>query len=182
MILKKFNSPGGNEIIIRKATLEDAESIIAYSTLILKTFSDVVLTTPEEFHPTIEEQKNWINSFNNSDTGFLAIAESNAKIVGIIHFETHKKKKASHTGEFALAIHPDFHRQKIGEELLLQLISFAKHNPKIEKIILNVGEHNSKAINLYKKLEFVTEGINIKAVKQPDGKYTNNVQMALFSH
>ena len=180
MLLKKFISPDGSEIIIRKADLKDAEAIIAFSTLTLKTFTDVVLTTPEEFHPTIEQQREWINSFNNCDTGFLAIAESKLKMVGIIHFEVMKKKKVSHSGEFALAIHPDFHKQKIGSELLQQLVLWAKQNPKIEKVILNVAEHNQKAIDLYKKFGFVTEGVNIKAVKQPDGQYTNNVQMALF--
>lgn len=180
MILKTFISPKGNEIIIRKADIKDAENIIAYSTLILKTFTEFVLTTPEEFTPTIEEQEKWINNFNFSGTGFLVLAEHKNKIVGLLHFETAKRKKASHSGEFALSVHPDFHNQKIGRELLQHLITWARQNPKVEKIILNVNEANVNAIDLYKKLGFEKEGLNLKAVKQPDGHYTNNVQMALF--
>jgi RimJ/RimL family protein N-acetyltransferase len=179
MILKEFNSPSGKKIIIRKAVHADAENIIAYSTHILSTFTQFVLTTPEEFNPSLEDQKKWIDNLNGP-ASFLALAETDSKMVGLIHFETGKKKKASHVGEFAISVREGYHDQKIGSEMLKCLIAWAKENPAVEKIILNVNSVNEKAIHLYKKLGFEIEGHNKKAVKQPDGSYIDNIQMALF--
>jgi RimJ/RimL family protein N-acetyltransferase len=180
MIIKEFHSRKGNHVVIRSAGHDDVEAIIAYSTHILNTFLDVVLTTPEEFKPTAEDQKNWIDRHNTSPDGFLAIAVCDGQIIGMIHLLAHSKKKASHIGEFALSVRGEYHNQEVGSELLNCLVEWGKTNPTIEKVILNVNSTNEKAICLYRKFGFEIEGVNKKAVKQSDGRYFDNLQMALF--
>lgn len=179
MILKQFISGKGKSVTIRKVNEEEATEIIEFVKYTLSAFSEFVLTTAEEFNPSIEEEKEWIRS-HNAAGNFLAIAVLENKIAGIIHLKPGHRKKVAHTGELAIALRPDFTDQKIGTELMLCLIDWAKKNPNLEKLILNVSEKNTRAIHLYKKLGFTEEGLNIKAVKQADGSYTNNAQMALF--
>ncbi|MGZ3884116.1 MAG: N-acetyltransferase family protein [Bacteroidia bacterium] len=180
MTLHEFNSPSGKHVVIRKAERSDAPAIIDYSTHILSTFTDVVLTLPDEFHPSVTEQEKWIDLHNTSETGFLALAECDGKLTGMIHFLSGPKKRVLHVGEFALSVREGFHGHKIGTTLLQCLIGWAKANPVIEKIILNVSPSNDNALHIYKKLGFIQEGYNIKALKQPDGRFTDNIQMALF--
>lgn len=180
MTIREFTSPSGKQIVIRKAERSDAEAIIAYSTHILSTFVDVVVTTPEEFKPSVDEQEKWIAKHNDSETGFLALADYEGQIIGMIHLITGPRKKMIHAGEFALSVREGFHDQKTGTQLLDSLIEWAKASPLVEKIILNVASENKKAIHLYEKAGFVREGFNKKALKQPDGRYTDNIQMALF--
>src|SRR5437588_722543 len=104
MIIKELKSSSGKQITIRKAVHEDAEAIIDYTTHILTTFRNQVLTTPEEFTPSVSDQEKWIALHNDSPASFLAIAETDNQITGMIHFEAGKKKRASHTGEFAISV------------------------------------------------------------------------------
>jgi RimJ/RimL family protein N-acetyltransferase len=180
MILKRFTSPKGNEVVIRKASENDALQLIAHTQLTLSSFPEFVLTKPEEFTMNEQQEKDWINHHNTSPGAFLAVAEVGKQIIGIIHIETGKKKKIKHAGEFAIAVHPDHTEQKVGAALLECMINWAKAEPTIEKILLNVNENNSRAVNLYQKFGFVTEGRNQKALKLSDGRYLNNLQMALF--
>ena len=179
MILKKFTSAKGLEIILRKASEEDAAKIIEFSLLTLKAFEEITLTAPEEFTRPIEEQKDWIK-LHNLPGSFLALAQHNSILVGIIHLQSFQKKKIAHCGELAIAIHPEFTDQKIGTEMMNCLLEWAKNQNVIEKIILNVNENNSRAVHIYKKLGFVQEGHNVKATKQKNGIYNNNIQMAWF--
>jgi RimJ/RimL family protein N-acetyltransferase len=180
MILKRFISPKGIEIIIRKATEADAAALLEHTRLTLSVFPEFVLTEPDEFTKTEKQEKEWINQHNYGPAAFLAVAEAGQKIIGIIHIEAAKRRKISHSGEFAIAVHPDFTEQKVGSALLECMIDWAKTNPQLEKIILNVNEINHRAIRMYEKFGFVTEGRNLKALKMADGRHLNNLQMALF--
>jgi len=179
MLPGKFTSAKGLEILVRRATEEDAEALIALGKLTLESYREFVLTTPEEFNPSLEQEKEFIRS-HNVPGGFLAVAEAGKKLIGLVHLKPAAKKKIAHTGEFAIAVAPGYIEQKIGSALMDCLVDWAKSEPGIEKVILNVMQENKRAIHIYKKMGFVVEGVNVKALKQADGTYTNNVQMALF--
>jgi RimJ/RimL family protein N-acetyltransferase len=180
MILRRFISPKGAEIIIRNTTEDDALALLEHTRLTLRAFPEFVLTEPEEFTKNEEEEKAWIRQHNEGPAAFLAVAESNKKIIGIIHIEAGKRNKLRHSGEFAIAVHPDFTEQKVGSALLECMIDWARSNEHMEKIILNVNENNHRAVRLYEKFGFVIEGRNLKALKMTDGRHLNNLQMALF--
>ncbi|MEM7796266.1 MAG: ribosomal protein S18-alanine N-acetyltransferase [Cyanobacteria bacterium P01_C01_bin.118] len=56
-----------------------------------------------------------------------------------------------------LAIHPDYHRQRLGQLLLVQLLQSARQR-ELTRATLEVRASNQPALNLYKKFGFCTAG------------------------
>jgi RimJ/RimL family protein N-acetyltransferase len=166
----------GDRVEIRPAVESDAEGIIAYATLLFAS-TDQVLTTPEEYVMTIEDEKKWINGFAKQPAALLLVAEYDGKVVGLLDFCTRPRRKAAHSGELGISVHPDYQGQGIGKTLLSVLLDWAKEHKQVEKVFLNVFATNAKAIALYKKLGFIEECRQVNAIKQPTGEYIDLIQM-----
>lgn len=172
--LTKDNKP----FIVRRPVESDAENIINYSKILFAS-TDQVLTLPEEYTITIENEKIWINNFTKNPDALCLVAELDNQIIGLLFFMPFTKKKNSHVGEFGVNVHPDFQGNGIGRILVKALLTWAKDNSHIEKVFLNVFATNQKAIELYKNLGFVEEGRFMKAIKQVTGQYVDIIQMAV---
>ena len=72
-------------------------------------------------------------------------------------------------------------RQGIGRALMEILIKTAKELGA-EKIALDMNADNIAALNLYKSLGFVQEGVLKDQVKYPSGQYGDIILMGLFTH
>jgi len=166
----------GREFVIRRPTENDADDIIHYSRTLFAS-TDQLLTSLEEYSITIENEKDWINSFNENPNAKILMAEFNNQIIGLLFFIANPKKKNSHTGEFGVSVHPEFQGINVGRILVEALLIWARENSKIEKVYLNVFETNRPAIKLYKDLGFIVEGRHVKAVKQLNGEYVDVLQM-----
>jgi len=171
-----FVTKDGRQLIIRQPAEEDAQSIIDYSKILFAS-TDQVLTTPEEYTITVENEKIWITNFNQNPTALVLVAEVNKQITGLLFFIPGAKKKNLHTGEFGVNVHPDFQGIGIGRSLIEKLLNWAKETTPIEKVLLNVFHTNHRAIQLYKDLGFIEEGRHIKAIKQLNGEYVDMIQM-----
>jgi RimJ/RimL family protein N-acetyltransferase len=165
-----------SNIIIRRPNESDAQSIIDYSKILFAS-TDQVLTTLEEYTITLENEKTWINNFNQNPNALVLVTEVNKQIVALLFFVPLPKKKNCHTGEFGVSVHPDFQAKGIGKALIENLLTWARANETIEKVFLNVFSTNKYAIKLYQKMGFKEEGRFVKAVKQPSGDYVDVVQM-----
>jgi len=166
----------GREFLIRRPTEGDAENIIHYSKILFES-TDQVLTTLEEYTITVENEKIWINNFNQNPNALVLVAELDNQIVGLLFFMPNTKKKNSHTGEFGVSVHPHFQGVKIGRILIEVFLTWAKENTPIEKVFLNVFDTNRNAIKLYQDLGFTEEGRQVKAIKQLTGEYVDTIQM-----
>lgn len=169
----------GREFTLRKPTVDDATEIIRYSKLSFES-SDQLLTTPEEYTISVEDEQKWINSHNDNPNALLLIAEIADHIVGFLFFAAHSKIKAAHTGEFGINVHPDYQGIGIGQALIEYLLQWARQHEKIEKVYLQIFATNTPAINLYKTLGFKEEGRHIRAIRQPNGEYVDIVQMYIL--
>ena len=166
----------GKPIIIRLAQEADAERIIEFAHVIFNAY-DQVLTTPEEFNNTPEQERAWINATTAHPSAIILVAVCDNQVVGLLDFATKPKKKISHTGEFGISVHPDFTGKGLGHKMIEIMLDWARHTGLVEKVFLKVFATNLKAISLYKKLGFIEECREIKAVKQSDGSYTDIIQM-----
>lgn len=174
--MNEFLTKDGRRFIIEQPTVEDAEEVIQYSREIFSS-TDQVLTTPEEYTITVENEIEWIKNINGNPNSLLLIAKLNNEIIGFLFFIHNSKKKTSHTGEFGVNVHPNYRGLGIGKELIKILLKWARQNVQIEKVILQVFATNKNAIELYRKLGFIEEGRHIKAIKQLDGTYVDIIQM-----
>ena len=83
-----------------------------------------------------------------------------------------------HVGRLGMGLLPDYRGQGIGTRLAVEAIRAAQ-SAGIERVELEVFASNERAIALYQRLGFVTEGIKRRARKL-DGSYDDNVIMSLF--
>ena len=174
--MNTYLTKDGRQFIIRRPTENDAADIIDYSRLLFAS-TDQLLTTLEEYSITVENEKVWINNFNENPNAKILVAELNNQIIGLLFFVANPKIKNSHTGEFGVSVHPEFQGIKVGRMLVEALLRWARENSKIEKIYLSVFDTNRSAIKLYEDLGFLVEGRHVKAVKQLTGEYVDVLQM-----
>jgi RimJ/RimL family protein N-acetyltransferase len=169
-----------NKLIIRIAEINDAQAMID---LAIDNFhnSEYLLTIPEEFKVTVEQEEKWIRSFNDNPDSLLLVAEIKGEIIGVLNFNNYPKQRFSHAGEMGMSVHHKYRGKGIGSRLLNELIDWAEKNEKIEKICLRVFTRNLPAIGLYKKFGFVQEGLEKKAAKLGNGEYWDNLIMSLFT-
>jgi RimJ/RimL family protein N-acetyltransferase len=90
------------------------------------------------------------------------------------------RKRVNHVGFMHLNVHPKFRRLGIATAMMKAAIAWAKKNPVIEKITLEVFGTNRPAIRLYEKMGFRREGKKVKEIKLEDGRYVDVILMARF--
>ncbi|MEP7166498.1 MAG: N-acetyltransferase [Candidatus Woesebacteria bacterium] len=87
--------------------------------------------------------------------------------------------KTNHTADvYNLYVHPEFRRQGIAKELLLQVLSHLRERKSVEILYLSVMQSNSAALHMYERLGFTTVGIKKAAVKL-GSQYENEVLLQL---
>jgi ribosomal protein S18 acetylase RimI-like enzyme len=177
--MQTFTIRNNLSVTIREAEEKDAEGILSFVRLIFAS-TDQVLTTPEEFTITLEQERTWVRSYSETPTSLILVAEADSKIIGLLDFACKTKKKMSHTGEFGVSVHPDYQCNGIGRRLIETLLQWASLKAEIEKVFLNVYETNPRAIALYSKLGFTEECKQVRAIKQPKGDYADMIQMSRF--
>lgn len=177
--MSTFSAKDGRQIEIRPAAIEDAERIISFAKILFLS-TDQVLTLPEEYKMTVEQEVLFIESYTNNPTALLLVAVYGNEVVSLLNFKCGEKKKIQHSGEFGISVLPAFQALGIGKQMVIELLNWAKQKPQIEKIFLNVFHTNPVAINLYKSLGFKEEGRMLKAAKQPDNTYVDIIYMSKF--
>ncbi|MGD6895972.1 N-acetyltransferase family protein [Bacillus infantis] len=165
-------------VTVRRARQEDAEKLLLHTRQILHE-SENMLTVPEEFQATVEEERQWIIDHGRPGN-LLLTAWSGEELAGVLNFTRKTRKKVSHIGMFGISIKEKYCNQGIGKQLIGTCLEWAKEEPGIEKVCLEVFSHNERGIHLYKKMGFQEEGRRIRHVKNFDGSYSDELLMFVF--
>ena len=176
---KAYQLKTGQTIIIRSASPADAQGVLrlAHAEIAESEFS---ITTPEEFHPTIEQEVEWIQSHTNDAGRVIIVAETDGQLIGLLNFQNSYRKRLAHQGEFGIGVRKEWRNQGVGRVLLQTLIAWGEANPIIEKLCLEVFSNNERAIHLYSSLGFQVEGRLARQVKMDQGKYLDLIAMGRF--
>ncbi|MDM5337416.1 GNAT family N-acetyltransferase [Fictibacillus enclensis] len=110
------------------------------------------------------------------------VADVDGRIAGFARCEGSPLRRLSHKVEFGVCVLKEFWGYGIGKMLLQETINWADAQD-IKKISLSVLETNTKAIALYEKLGFETEGVLKYDKRLSDGNYYNTILMGkLLNH
>lgn len=141
---------------------------------------------PEAFATTYEEAMTRTNPLirvaNNLDSKeSVTIGTFNGEeLVGTMTLAAEQAPKLKHrVNLFAVYVTPKVRGQKVGANLLQEVIIFAKQWPGIEKINLTVVSSNEPAIRLYEQSGFVSFGVEQNAMKS-GSSYVDEVYMHLL--
>ncbi len=146
---------------------------------------EALLTNPDAFITTYEQEKQKPDPITTtgerlenetSRTFGLFVAEKLAGVATLIR-DTHPKF-AHKANIVAMYISPDHRRKGGAEQLIKELIQFAKAI-ELEVLHLSVVTNNHPAKHLYEKIGFQTYGTERRAIKLTD-RYLDEDHMELF--
>ena len=165
----------GTTYIIRCAVNKDAKAL---SEIRLQIDGETENLDREKGEAYIDVQgfEQLIKTDTESKKNLFLVAVVHDRIVGFSRCEGNILTRFAHKVEFGVGVLKDYWGYSIGKNLLKESISWADSSG-IKKISLNVLETNEKAIKLYEKCGFKTEGVLKNDKVLSDGKYYNTVVM-----
>ncbi|RZK01480.1 MAG: GNAT family N-acetyltransferase, partial [Flavobacterium sp.] len=164
-------------VTIRQAEIDDAEKLFNS----IKTYvsqSDYIPKLEQEIELTIEQEKEWINNFLTNENSLLLIAEFDNEIIGNIDLTGNRRRVMEHTAVIGMGMLKEWRNAGLGTALLKLAIEWAKENPILELLWLQVYTDNELGLGLYRKMGFEENGIMKNFFKQ-DEKYVDNLTMTI---
>ncbi|MEA2887128.1 MAG: hypothetical protein QOD11_1488 [Bradyrhizobium sp.] len=127
--------------------------------------------------PPIGEMRTFVlDNIKRGQLQFVAVS-GNSEVVGWCDVTPLSRPTQAHRGVFGVGLLPQFRGQGIGTKLIQTGLAAARAFG-LHRVELTVREHNTGAIELYKKEGFEIEGVQRDAVLI-DGAYENVVCMAV---
>jgi len=174
---KQITLKNEKTVLIRQAALSDAENLLNCIKTYIPT-SNYIPKLESEIKLTVDQEKEWINSFLIYDNSLLLVAEYEGEIIGNIDLTGNRRKIMEHTAVIGMGMLQEWQNIGLGTALLSAIIEWAKNNPILELIWLQVYTENESGLNLYRKMGFVENGI-IKNFFKKDNNYFHNLTMTL---
>ena len=117
-----------------------------------------------------------------SAAGSYLVAERGVVVVGHALLDFAGPQAAlAHVRSLTIVVHPPYTGQGVGNALIRALLKWTHANRQVERVELRVRETNVTAIHLYKKYGFAEESRFRRRLKQPDGKYLDDIGMTFFA-
>jgi RimJ/RimL family protein N-acetyltransferase len=176
---KQFTSKTGKPFTIRSAHPDDAVALLSHAKAVAQE-SDFLLTEPDEFTMTEDEERQWIQDHLDSPGKICLVAEASGVVIGSLGCESGQRRRVAHCGTFGMAVLKDWRGQGVGTAMLQCFLEWAEANPVIEKVGIGVLASNEPAIRLYRKSGFVEEGRQPKEIKIGPGQYEDVILMYRF--
>jgi RimJ/RimL family protein N-acetyltransferase len=164
-------------VTIRQAETNDAERLLSCIKKYISQ-SEYIPKLEQEITLTIEQEKEWIHSFLASENSLLLIAEYDNEIIGNIDLTGNRRKIMEHTAVIGMGMLKEWINSGLGTALLKSVIQWAKENPLLELLWLQVYTENELGLNLYRKMGFEDNGI-IKNFFKNDKRYFDNLTMTM---
>jgi len=166
------------EVIIREAKKEDAQFMIDFYNL-TGGETDFLSFGKNEFKRDLKEYESYLESTRGEDNSIILLAIIDEQIAGIASINSNQKARNKHVGTLGIVVAEQYCGLGLGGKMIDCLIEWAKLNGITKKISLVTREDNSRAIELYKKIGFETEGI-LKKDNYINGVYYNTLMMSLI--
>lgn len=167
----------GKCVILRQATIFDAEKLLNT----IKTYipqSEFIPLLKEELTQTVAQNKEWVNSFIIFDNSLLIVAEYDNEIIGNIDLTGSRRSIMEHTALIGMGILKEWRNTGLGTSLVSAIIQWAKENPILGLLWLQVYANNELGLGVYKKMGFIENGVIQGFFKQND-QYFDNITMSI---
>ena len=172
MLLYTATLKDGRVVLIREFRMEDKEKLFQmYESLSAEA---VRWGMPPYTRDRIE--KWWLSNLQNL---IPIVALHGYRIVGHAQIFTPAHARRKGTADLAMYLHQDFHNVGLGAAMLPKLLELARREG-LHRVGLTVVAENARAVRLYEKFGFKVEGVLKDAYFGEDGKYHDELAMALI--
>ncbi len=162
---------------IRPARQEDA-SLLAAAEREIARVPGRLAARPDEIRD--DAVRTMILELNDRGSGSYLVAERAGTVIGHALLEPLSLAVTAHVFRLTIAVHEGQQGQGVGRALMNELLRWARSNPRVEKVELQVRSSNLPAIELYRSLGFVEEGRKTRRLKVGPNLYIDDVYMALW--
>ncbi|WP_175578107.1 GNAT family N-acetyltransferase [Indiicoccus explosivorum] len=161
--------------VIRSAAPEDAAELSALR-LRIDGETENLDRVPGEAHLDPAAFREVIERDSALPTNLFLVAEAETGLLGFARCEGSELQRLAHRVTFGVGVLREAWGYGIGKNLLAESIAWADSNG-IHKIALSVLATNEKAIRLYERYGFETEGVLKDNKRLADGDYYDTVMM-----
>ena len=131
----------------------------------------------EEPYESLDELTNLYNKHIHDDDERRFVIDVNNKFAGII--ELVDINFIHRNSEIQIIVKSDFRGRGLAKDAMLKGLDYAFNILNMHKIYLYVDTENHKALNLYKEVGFVQEGI-LRKQFFVEGEYRDSIFMGIF--
>jgi len=164
-------------LVIREPVVDDAESMIAYLSVIGGE-SDNLLFGKGEFPLTLEQEQEYIRNALCDNKTHMAVGFIGDKLVSMANIRSLGRPRNSHNAEMGLSVKKECWGIGVGNAMMADLIGFARE-AGFKNVHLGVRAGNDAAIHLYEKFGFQKIGTHIDYFCV-DGVYHDEILMDLY--
>ena len=148
----------GQLLEMRVATRDDAEAILAY---IEAASAETTFLTfgPGEFEMTVEQEADFLDASARSPNQVYLLGHVDGELITSAHIGASPRERLRHRGEMGMSVRRSHWGQGVGSAVLDYLIDWARENPMLTKLDLQVRVDNTRGIALYRGRGFIEEGV-----------------------
>ena len=166
----------GRKIVLRNATPSDAQILIEYLETVCGE-TKFLMCEPDEIHYTVEQEVEFINSYNASEDSMMLLAFVDGAYARNCSFASKSTcRRAKHRAEIGIALYQKYTGFGLGK-LMMKCLLEEIASLGYEQAELTVVSGNERAYQLYKSLGFEECGRIPKANKYDDGTYSDDILM-----
>lgn len=169
----------GRTVCLRQACRDDARRVHEYICALGRS-TDMILTHEDDL-PPIERIESHLGMIAAGRFySLVAIDPGTGAVVGNTSLRFGVRSKLAHTAELGMGVLPSHQRVGLGSIMLARAIEDMRAHPTIERLDLTVIGRNTPARRMYTRAGFVEEGIKLRGLRQPDGRFDDEVMMAMW--
>ena len=167
----------GRQVIVREARPEDAAPLVEHFSAAYAE-SNFLTGGSGEFRRSVPEQERLIRAYAEEPLKLALVAIVETQLVASLTFAGKPQPRVRHAGDVGMAVRQAFWNLGVGSAMLDFLIRWARTTSVITKVNLRVRSDNERAIRLYRRMGFVTEG-TLSREHLIDGHYFSQDCMGL---
>ena len=166
-------------VTLREADTPDAPALLAYRRDEVAT-SPFVLTVPEEVNSDPERDAALIEMRRDDPRSLILLALAGDRLIGVTSLLGAERIKCRHTADFGATVARAWRGRGLGRAMLEVMLRWARDNPGILRVTLDVMAPNTLARRMYLDAGFREIGVQERAYRQPDGAFIDGVPMELW--
>lgn len=157
-------------VVIREAIPDDAEEILAMSKIIGQE-TEFLVMDEKGMGLDVEDLAYQLAALYDSPNNILLVAVLDAAIIATASVRADSSRRIGHIGEVGISVLQEYWGIGLGTMMLEELIHWAEAGGVIRRLELTVQCRNERAVSLYKKFGFATEGTLARGARSDGGEF-----------
>ena len=169
----------GKVYLVREGAECDSTAVYLYKSRVFNE-TEWLLQAWEDFETDPEREAFFLRRFQSSPNSIMLVAFEGAEVIGTLTLLGGPYRRTQHVASLGLGVIQSWWGNGVGTRLLELGLLWARENPLLSKVNLQVYHTNQRAISLYERYGFQREGYLRRDVRLDDGTEVDLVLMSLY--